>query len=260
MPASAGLHYFVHEGKDRNPKRPPIILIHGAGGSYLSWSPQIRRLAGEKIYAPDLPGHGQSEGTGRQSIEEYADDVINFMDAESIQAAVLAGISMGSAIALMLVLKSPQRVAGLVLIGGGAKMPVAKNTLGTIGKADTFESTVEFINTNFFSPAASQDLIRLSKQGLLKTNPSVMLGDFLACNRFDVADRLADIQIPTLVLCGEKDKMMPPKFSTSLRDAIPNAQLSIVENAGHMLQLEQPDAVADAMKQFVDDLPLRSMF
>ncbi|WKZ36417.1 MAG: alpha/beta hydrolase [Anaerolineales bacterium] len=258
MPKSAGLHYFVREAKDCNPQRPPIILIHGAGGTYLSWPPQIRRLAGEKIYAPDLPGHGQSEGTGRRSIEEYAGAVINFMDAENIQDAALAGISMGSAIALMLALKHPKRMAGLVLIGGGAKMPVAKNTLETIGNPDTFDAAVEFVNSSFFSPTASPDLIRLSRQGLLKTDPSVLLGDFLACNQFDATSRLSEIRIPTLVLCGEKDKMMPPKFSGFLRDSVSNARLHLVPSAGHMLQLEKPDIVADLLKKFMDEFALPS--
>jgi pimeloyl-ACP methyl ester carboxylesterase len=181
------------------------------------------------------------------------------MDDLDIQTAVLAGISMGSAIALTLALKNPKRITGLVLIGGGAKMPVAKNTLETIGKPDTFEPTVEFINSNFFSPAAPPDLVRLSKQGLLKTDPSVLLGDFLACDQFDVTSQLSEIKIPALILCGEKDKMMPPKFSEFLRDVINNAHLSIMKNAGHMVQLEKPDEVADAMKQFLDDLPLHSV-
>ncbi|MCL4273416.1 MAG: alpha/beta fold hydrolase [Anaerolineales bacterium] len=257
MPALAGMHYFVHLAEETTPSRPPVILIHGAGGSYLTWHPYIRRLKDETVYALDLPGHGQSEGDGRQSIDEYADDVIRFMDAANIQAAVLAGISMGSAIALTLALSHPHRVAGLVLIGGGGKMRVAPSILEGVENPGTFASTVETINANFFSNA-SHGLIRLSKQGLLKTDPSVLFGDFLACDQFDVTDRLAEIKIPALILCGEHDRMMPPKFSHSLRDALPNAQLFMIENAGHMAQLEQPDVVAEAIKQFLDDLPLLS--
>lgn len=255
MPALTGMHYFVHLAEETTPNRPPVILIHGAGGSYLTWHPYIRRLKDETVYALDLPGHGGSEGAGRQSIDEYADDVFRFMDAANIQAAVLAGISMGSAIALMLALGHPHRVAGLVLIGGGGKMRVAPSILKGVENPETFASTVETINANFFSNA-SPDLIRLSKQGLLKTDPSILLNDFLACNQFDVTDGLPEIKIPALILCGEDDRMMPPKFSHSLRDALPNARLLIVGDAGHMAQLEQPNAVAEAMKQFLDALPL----
>jgi pimeloyl-ACP methyl ester carboxylesterase len=80
MPESAGMHYFFHQAKETPSSRPPIILIHGAGGSHLSWHPYIRRLKGETVYTLDLPGHGFRKARGRQSIDEYADDVVKFMD------------------------------------------------------------------------------------------------------------------------------------------------------------------------------------
>jgi len=254
MPFAQGVHYTLHSSDKKN--RPPVLLVHGAGGSHLSWHPHLRRLRGETVYALDLPGHGQSEGEGRQSIQEYAEDVIRFMDAANIQMAVLAGISMGSAIALTLALNHPERIAGLVLIGGGAKMRVAPSILETVGNPDTFEAAVETINVNSFAPAVSKDLLRLSKQELLKMPPSVLLSDFLACSQFDVSERLLEIKTPALILCGGHDRMMPPKFSHTLRDALPNARLLIIEDAGHMAQLERPDEVAEAMKQFLDDIPL----
>lgn len=257
MPVSASLHYFVQRTENSN--RPPVILIHGAGGSHLSWHPYIRRLNGETVHALDLPGHGQSEGEGRQSIEEYAEDVVRFMDAENIQTAVLAGISMGSAIALTLALDHPNRVAALVLIGGGAEMRVAPSILEMVGNLETFETAVETINVHSFTPAVPTDLLRLSKQELLKTPPSVLLRDFFACSQFTMVKRLSEIKTPALILCGEHDKMMPPKFSLSLRDGLPNARLLIIEQAGHMAQLERPDIVADAIKKFLDELPLHSV-
>lgn len=254
MRAPAGIHYSVHR-VEGNPKRPPIILIHGAGGNRLTWHPYIRRLAGETVYALDLPGHGESEGAGRNSVEEYAGDVLKFINEQKIQKAVLGGISMGSAISLTLAVNHPEKVAGLMLIGGGAKMRVANSILDSVGNSDTFEAAVEMINTSCFSANAPQDLLRLSKQILLKTDPSVLLGDFLACNQFDLTGQLSAINVPVLILCGAEDKMMPPKFSESLRDNLPNARLQIVKRAGHMLTLEQPDAIADSLKRFMDDLP-----
>lgn len=256
MPICAGIHYFAHQ--DGNANRPPVILIHGAGGNYLTWHPYIRRLEGKTVHALDLPGHGESPGEGRQSIQGYAGDVLRFLDGANIQQAVFGGVSMGAAVALTLALDHPQQVAGLMLIGGGAKMRVAQSILETAGNPATFEAAVETINANCFSPNASPDLLRLSKQQMLKVKPSVLLGDFLACHRFDVTARLAEIRVPTLILCGALDKMMPPKFSESLRDGIPDARLRLVENSGHMLPLEQPQAVAEALKRFLDDLPPRS--
>ena len=258
MPTSAGLYYFAHTAEDAKPNRPPVILIHGAGGNHLSWPPQIRRLAGETIHAPDLPGHGQSEGAGRQSIEAYADDVISFMQSLKIRAAVMAGISMGSAIALTLALKYPKKVTGLALLGGGAKMRVAASVLETAGNPNTFEAAVDLINTNCFSKNALPGLLQLSRQHMLKMRPPVLLGDFLACNEFNVMDQLEKINIPTLIICGAQDKMTPPKFSESLRDGIAKTTLHILDHAGHLVMLEQPDEVAELLKQFLDGLSPRS--
>lgn len=258
MPVSAGCHYFSHQTQQQLSKRPPVILIHGAGGNYLSWPPQIRRLAGQRIYALDLPGHGKSEGIGRRSIGEYADDVLAFMKALEIRAAVLAGISMGSAIALTLALKQPKRIVGLALLGGGPKMRVASNILETAGNFNTFKSTVEMIHQNCFSANTPTDLVRLSKQNMLKIRPPVLLGDFLACHEFDVTDQMEKIKIPALILCGAEDKMMPLKHSQSLRTGMANSQLHIIANAGHMVMLEQPARVASLLKKFMDELPLRS--
>jgi pimeloyl-ACP methyl ester carboxylesterase len=257
MPIAAGCYYFAHEAEDQVKKRPPVILIHGAGGNHLSWPPQIRRMADEKIYALDLPGHGKSEGAGRQSIDEYVDDVIAFMKELKIRTAVVVGISMGSAIALMLTLKFPRKVLGLGLLGSGSKLRVAPSILETAGNPNTFESAVEMINGNCFSANASQSLIQLSKQNMLEIRPPVLLGDFLACNAFDVTSQLKQINVPTLIICGAEDKMMPLKNSELLRDGIANAQFHVVDHAGHMVMAEQPDMVANLLKQFIDKVPLR---
>jgi len=255
MPIAAELYYFAHEAEDRAANRPPVLLIHGAGGNHLSWPPQIRRLDDERVYALDLPGHGKSEGIGRHSIDEYANEVIEFMKVLKLRAAVMIGISMGTAIALTIALKFPKKVLGLGLVGGGARMPVAKEILETAGNPNTFESAVDMINENCFSSHASQELIRLSKQYFMQIRPPVLLGDFLACNEFDVSSRLDKINIPTLIVSGAEDKMMPVKYSEFLRDGIVNSHFHLVDNAGHMVMAEQPDIVADLLKPFIDNLP-----
>jgi pimeloyl-ACP methyl ester carboxylesterase len=257
MPTTTRLYYFAHTAEDQVIKRPPVILIHGAGGTHLSWPPQIRRLADEKIYAPDLPGHGKSEGEGRQSIDEYVDDVIVFMAELKIRAAVIVGISLGSAVALTLALKYPKQVLGLGLLGSGSKLPVSPILLETAGNPIAFESAVETVNKNCFSLESPQNLVELSKRTMLEIRPPVLLGDLLACNEFDVTSQLDKIKAPTLIICGAEDKMTPLKFSQLLQAGIINSQLQVLDNAGHMVMLEQPDAVANLLKQFIDNIPLK---
>ena len=259
MPTAANLYYFAHEAEEDTPtKRPPIILIHGAGGNHLSWPPQVRRMVDEKVYSLDLPGHGKSEGNGRQSIDDYVDDVLAFMQALKLRTAVFVGVSMGSAIALAIAAKYPRKVRGLGLLGSGSKMRVASLILETVGSPNTFESAVELINESCFSADAPQNLKDLSKRQMLDVRPPVLLGDFLACNEFDVTSQLKKIRVPTLIICGVEDRMMPVKYSELLQENMPNATLHIVENAGHLVMTEQPDIVADLLKKFVDSIPIRT--
>jgi pimeloyl-ACP methyl ester carboxylesterase len=79
-------------------------------------------------------------------------------------------------------------------------------------------------------------------------------GDYSACNVFDVMARLGEIHAPTIVICGEQDRMTPPKYSELLVSKIPGAQLALIENAGHSVMIEQPHAVSRALFDFVKNL------
>lgn len=256
MPIAAGLYYFVHEAE--NITRPPVILIHGAGGSHLNWPPQVRRLDGQPMLAVDLPGHGKSAGVGRQVIAEYAADIIEFMAALKLRTAVIVGHSMGSGVALTLALEYPKSVLGLGLIGGGARLRVAPDLLECAANPAMFASAVEMITANSYGSQADPRLKELGGKRLAETRPPVLYGDFLACDGFNVMDNLPRIKTPTLVLVGAEDRMTPPKFSQSLADRIPKARLQVVPDAGHMLMLEKPDEVASALAGFLKSIPYQA--
>lgn len=253
MPAAAGLYYFPH-GAD-NYSRPPVILIHGAGGTHLHWPPQIRRLHDQRIFAVDLPGHGRSEGVGHQTIEDYAENILEFMKAVKLNSAVLVGHSMGSAIALTVAIRSPRLVSGLGLVGGGSRLRVSPAILQSAANPSTFPDAVHMVSEFSFSAHASAKLKELAEQRLSGTRPTVLYGDFLACNAFNVTDQLAGISAPTLIVCGAEDRMTPPKYSELLRDNIPNARMEITANAGHMVMLEQPELVASVLADFFNSIP-----
>jgi pimeloyl-ACP methyl ester carboxylesterase len=253
MPVAAGLYYFAHEVD--NLSRPPVILIHGAGGHHLFWPPQIRRMHNQRIIAVDLPGHGKSEGVGHQTIEDYTLEIMEFIKALKLNAAVLAGHSMGSAIALNAAMLFPNKVLGLCLLGGGTRLRVAHSILQSASNPSTFEATIRLIIDDSFSPQANARLKELAAQRLSETRPSVLYGDFMACNAFSITDQITKVAVPTYILCGALDRMVPLKFSESLRDLIPGAQMDIVPLAGHMLMLEQPDQTADNMGRFLNTIP-----
>lgn len=252
MPKSSGIYYFSH-GEDKL-DRPPVILIHGAGGTHLHWPPQIRRLAGQRVYVPDLPGHGKSEGVAKQGIREYSTVLAEFMQALKLKKAVFVGLSMGSAIALQMALRYPKRILGLVLLGSGAKLRVAPAVLESSANPTAFNATIQMVIGNSYGPDIDPRVKELAIQQLEETRPSVLHSDFLACDSFDVMEKIGKIHAPTLLICGAEDRMTPVKFSEYLRDHIGGARLEIVEGAGHMVMIEKPDETAKLLEEFLNSI------
>src|SRR5512140_865762 len=123
MPTAAGLYYFSIGAGDLS--RPPVILIHGAGGHHLYWPPEIRRMPGERLFAVDLPGHGRSAGVAHHAIRDDAAAIVGFMDVLHLNRAALVGHSMGGAVALEAAIHWPNRVLGLGIIGSAAHLRVS---------------------------------------------------------------------------------------------------------------------------------------
>lgn len=255
MPNAAGLYYFAHEGQDFT--RPPVVLIHGAGGTNLYWPPQIRRMHNQRIFAPDLPGHGRSEGVGHQLIADYARNVLDFLKALKLRAAVLVGHSMGSAVALSLAIDFPERVIALGLLGSAARLRVAPAILESVASPTGFQNAVQLVTEYSYAARTEARLKELAARRMAETRQTVLYGDFLACDRFNAGDALSSITAPTLILCGAEDRMTPLRFAESLRDQIAGARLEVIPDAGHMVMLEQPGLTAEAMLRFLDQIPYR---
>ena len=242
--AREGLFYTVSRGPVDS---PTLVLIHGAGGSRLHWPGELRRLPGATVYTLDLPGHGRSEGQGCDTIAGYAEAVVEFLDTLEVERAIIAGHSMGGAIAQTLALDSPDRVAGLVLVATGARLRVAPAILE--GIRSDFEGSVELVTRFAWSPEAPPALTELGRQALLETGPDVLLSDFSACDHFDVIGRMGEIEVPTLVITGTADQLTPPRYARFLAEHIPDARLVLVEGAGHMVMLERPAQVAKTVRE-----------
>lgn len=243
------LHYRLHRDEP-GPGGRPLLLVHGAGGSLMHWPAELRRLPGHSVYALDLPGHGGSGGAGREEIGAYAEVVKGFADGLSLPPFVLGGHSMGGAIALEFALRYPTRLVGLVLVGTGAKLRVAPQILN--GLLNDFEGTAGLLATWTHGTQPPPNLLRLYVRRLRDVDPRVTRGDFVACDLFDRRSDIARIQLPALVICGEEDRMTPPKFSEFLAGQLGAAQLVVISGAGHMVMLERPAAVAEAVAGFLE--------
>ena len=231
---------------------PPILLIHGAGGSHLDWPGVLRRIPGRRVLTIDLPGHGKSVGPGRDTVADYAADVVRLLDGLSVPRVIAEGQSMGGAITLQLGLSYPDQVAGLILVGTGARLRVHPDILDKI-LADP-EATMARIIAWEYAPETSQDWRDRGLQRLRMVDPAVIHGDYDACNHFNVMDQLGAIITPALVIVGAADQMTPVKYGEYLAQHLPHARLSVIGHAGHMVSLEQSAAVLAAIQEWFSNL------
>jgi len=253
MPTAAGLHYFLHERGGLN--TPPLILIHGAGGDHLSWPPEVRRLPDHRVITLDLPGHGKTEGPGRQSVQDYARDVVHFMDVVSISRAVFVGHAMGGAISLALALGFPDRVAGIGLISSGPTLPIPSSVIENAANPSTLPLAIKSLQDISFCSHTPDNLKGIILKRLAETRRTLLLDDLLACDRFNLSDCLDTIRTPALVVCGTEDKLTPLHLSEILSNKIRGAALQTIEGAGHMLVLEQPGRLAKLIRVFLSTIP-----
>jgi pimeloyl-ACP methyl ester carboxylesterase len=227
----------------------PVLYIHGAGGSRLDWPATLRRMPEANAITLDLPGHGRSAPPGRDTVRDYAQTIIGLLDTLDIPQAIFCGHSMGGAIAQQLALDYTDRTAKIILVGTGAKLSVHPDIINRVRTQP--EAVANLLKDWIWADSVSSDVRQNAYDLLIQTPPDVIYGDYLACSRFDVRERLTEITVPTLVIGGTEDRMTKYKFSEYLAEHIPNAQLFTVQGGGHMMALEQPDTVAAALRDWL---------
>lgn len=232
---------------ERGDGQPPLLCIHGAGGNHQHWGFQLKAWSHlTRTLLLDLPGHGRSPAPSRHSIDDYGVVVLAVLAALELEQAVLVGHSMGGAIAQWVAIHAPQRVAGLVLVGTGARLRVMPSLL--TGLADDPQATLAQIGTLVYAPQAPAALREAGNQAFYHTDPQIFRTDLLACDAFDVREQLGAINVPTLVICGEQDTTTPPKYSHFLHANLAQSELVLLPEIGHMTQIEAADAVITAVQ------------
>ena len=234
-----------------NPARSTIVFIHGAAGSGDFWQAQVEGLAGRvNTLAVDLPGHGQSDGAGKDTIAGYAGSVIDLIKQLDVPNPIVCGLSMGGAIALQLLLECPDLLKAGILISTGAKLKVAPVIFEAIEK--DYNSYVALICRLIAGKDTAPEVIEHFREETERCDPQVTLKDFVACNGFDVMQRIESITLPVLVVSSEDDQLTPTKFGEFLKNSIPGARGAHILDAGHILPLEKPAAFNSAVKKFLD--------
>lgn len=236
-----------------DPQKPTLVFIHGSGGSKILWDNQVKALGDvSNVIALDLPGHGNSPGSAYSTVPEYTQAVMDFITGIQAPKAIPAGLSLGGAIVLQLLVDYPKEFAGGALICTGAKLKVLPRIFEEI--ENNFAAYVEGMPAFATSPKTDPALLGPMMEGNRKTPASVYSGDFRACDQFDIRERLKDITVPVLVVTGEDDKLTPPKYGEYMAANIQGAQRVHVLDAGHLLPLEKPEELNQALRNFLTKL------
>lgn len=244
-----GIKYY-YSGK-RVQKGLPVIFCHGSGGGHHHWSLQYRNLP-ETIdtLALDLPGHGRSAGEPLHSVAAYRDWLYRFVNAAGLGPVVIAGHSLGGAIALDFALHYPAAAAALILIGTGGRLRVLPAILKSLQEGNLPPELYELP----YGPQAPALLLKRGRLEINKTNAFPFYADLRACDQFDIMNRLPEIDRPALIICGSEDRMTPVKYSLHLQKELPQAKLVIIEGAGHMVMLEKSEEVNAAISAFCTEI------
>lgn len=242
-----GENIFYESGGSTTGK--PLLAIHGSGGDHSHWPVEFQNLSTARVCTIDLPGHGQSDGTGCSSVAAYADFIELFVSQLDYHEVTLIGHSLGGAIVQTLALRASQWLSRIILVGTGARLRIAPEILD--GIFSNFAQTIDLICEWAYGPTASKELIDRGRAGLLKTPAEVTHGDFSACNQFDLIKSVHNIRLPALVVSGSQDRLTPLKYGEYLHSNIAGSTHAVIENGGHMMALEKPDEFINSVVDFL---------
>lgn len=232
--------------------KPPIIFIHGFPFSSEVWSKQVELLKNKfRVITYDIRGHGKSGvGDGQYTLELFVDDLVGLLDYLGISKAVLCGLSMGGYIALRTIERNPERVSALVLCDTG---PIADTNESKLRRAGIIKSVkakgagqfVESFLKAAFAPESfetKQNEVKMVEK-IMRSNSEIgICGAQLAmAGRTDTTEALQSIKVPTLILVGEFDTVIPVKISETMHSKIPNSELHILPKAAHLTNLENTE-------------------
>lgn len=243
----------VDEARPAAPEELPLLFLHGVGSDKSIWRPQLSEFGHRQhVIAADYPGYGDSDFHPDASRDDFAHAMLALLDAKNIERAHICGLSLGGVIAMAMAALAPDRVASLILADTFAVHPDGRAIhdrsiagaaeLGMGGLADARVDSLLGIDP---PPGLRDEVVNVMTQIPL---PAYRLGA-RAVWLADQRERAAAITAPSLVLCGDEDRITPPELSRDLAGLIPNARLAFITGAGHLSNAERPGAFNDLLKE-----------
>ena len=234
----------ILKGKDRG-----VFYVHSSGSDATQWKEQIEEVGG---YAIDLPNHGESDKAEVNSVDDYAHYVAEAVK-KTVGKAVLVGHSLGGAVVQKVYLNDPELCKALVLVGTGARLRVLPDILEGLKKEP--EKAVDLILEMGFAKRGEE---YEKKRREFLERAEVLHLDLSLCDRFDLLEDYREgrvkIDVPTLIVVGEKDKLTPVKYAEFFHRYISNSKLVIIKEASHMVMIEKPDEFNRALEEFLKEI------
>jgi pimeloyl-ACP methyl ester carboxylesterase len=224
-----------------------LIFVHGSGAYSDIWRYQTDYFPNS--HAVSLPGH--PHGRHLKSVREYTDWLRKYVKARGYENVVLAGHSLGGAIALMYALRYPQELRGIIIIGSGARLRVHPMFLAPCEEAIKGKPRKWYQIVEGMYRLTPEDYKREVIEKQKAIGPAVMLNDFLCCDKFDLMNDIQEIKLPALIICGESDAITPVKYSNYLGAKIANSRVVIIPQATHSVFAEKPEEVNKAVEDFL---------
>lgn len=247
-------HHYISRGEG-----PPIVLLHGLGGTLHMWQGVVDNLAlHHHVVAVDLRGHGRSGGQdGPLSIAGWTADVEALLGALELPAITLVGHSLGSLVAQQVAATRPEAVDALVLLGGISyfepPMKDAYEQRAKLVEAEGLDALVDDWLPGALAPrtaAKIPQLVGLLRELFLRNDPDAYAK---ACRALAKAPSINRERIgqPTLLLVGDHDRSTPIAMTEQLHRTIPVSNVKVIAGAAHWAALEQPDAIAAAILEWL---------
>jgi 3-oxoadipate enol-lactonase len=254
----SGLPVFL-SGQEK-PKS--IIFVHGFPYDHFMWDKQVAELSKNYFCVTyDIRGLGESNvGDGQFTIEMFVDDLELVVDGLKLNKPVLCALSMGGYISLRAIERIQNKFSGLILCDTKSE---ADDNAGKLKRAmaikqinsGDFENFIDGFVLNCFGEKfvkENKNEFRSVVERSKKNNPIGVKGCLLAmAGRTDTTENLSKINLPTLVVCGSKDKLSTPAIMKSMAEKIPNSNFVLIEDAGHMTPIENPAKLNSVIKDFL---------
>jgi 3-oxoadipate enol-lactonase len=234
----------------------PLMLVHGFPLDHNIWNQVADLIQTEaQVILPDLRGFGASPGSSSAfSMLNMAGDLVMLLDSLKIEKVVLAGHSMGGYIGLAFARAFPDRISGLGLISSKAASDSAEQRAGRYALADEVEKrgVIAAVEANLKNYSPQAPVLKKTREFMLKCSPQAVSAALRGmADREDTTSVFSGLDLPTLIITGEADSIIPLEQAQILAGKAKKGRLVIVPGGGHMTMLEAPELVAEELKKFV---------